>query len=89
MSQPFQDALSHAAEAPAPGVYVFMPSAAGHDAQILARKIPAAMLFVPSIKGVSHHWAEDTSEADIVLGCQALADAAETIAREAASARRG
>jgi beta-ureidopropionase / N-carbamoyl-L-amino-acid hydrolase len=38
------------------------------------------MLFVPSIKGVSHHWTEDTSEADIVLGCQALADAAEEIA---------
>ena len=43
-------------------------------------KLPAGMLFVPSIKGVSHHWAEDTSEADIVLGCQTLADAAEEIA---------
>jgi N-carbamoyl-L-amino-acid hydrolase len=42
------------------------------------------MLFVPSIKGVSHHWTEDTSEADIVLGCQALADAAEEIARQSA-----
>ena len=46
-------------------------------------KFPAAMLFVPSIKGVSHHWTEDTSEADIVLGCQVLADAAGEIALSA------
>jgi N-carbamoyl-L-amino-acid hydrolase len=82
MSQTFQDALSRAAEKRAPGAFISMPSGAGHDAQILARKLPAGMLFVPSIKGVSHHWTEDTSEADIVLGCQALADAAEEIARE-------
>ncbi|HEY6722055.1 MAG TPA: M20/M25/M40 family metallo-hydrolase, partial [Burkholderiales bacterium] len=81
MSQAFQDALSRAAEKHAPGAFISMPSGAGHDAQILARKLPAAMLFVPSIKGVSHHWTEDTSEADIVLGCQVLADAAEEIAR--------
>jgi beta-ureidopropionase / N-carbamoyl-L-amino-acid hydrolase len=81
MSQAFQDALSRAAEKHAPGAFISMPSGAGHDAQILARKLPAGMLFVPSIKGVSHHWTEDTSEADIVLGCQALADAAEEIVR--------
>ena len=84
MSQAFQDALSRAAEKHAPGAFISMPSGAGHDAQILARKLPAAMLFVPSIKGVSHHWTEDTSEADIVLGCQALADAAEEITRHGA-----
>jgi N-carbamoyl-L-amino-acid hydrolase len=81
MSQSFQDALSRAAEAHAPGMVLSMPSAAGHDAQILARKIPAAMLFVPSINGVSHHWSEDTREEDIVLGCQVLADAAQAIGR--------
>jgi beta-ureidopropionase / N-carbamoyl-L-amino-acid hydrolase len=79
MSQAFQDALSRAAERHAPGAFIAMPSGAGHDAQILARKLPAGMLFVPSIKGVSHHWTEDTREADIVLGCQVLADAAEAI----------
>jgi beta-ureidopropionase / N-carbamoyl-L-amino-acid hydrolase len=84
MSQPFQDALSRAAEKHAPGAFISMPSGAGHDAQILARKIPAAMLFVPSIRGVSHHWTEDTSDADIVLGCQALADAGEEIALKGA-----
>ncbi|MGC2343144.1 MAG: M20/M25/M40 family metallo-hydrolase, partial [Mycobacterium sp.] len=84
MSQAFQDALSRAAEKHAPGAFISMPSGAGHDAQILARKLPAAMLFVPSIKGVSHHWTEHTSEADIVLGCQALADAAAEIALQRA-----
>ena len=87
MSQAFQDALSRAAQKHAPGGFIAMPSGAGHDAQILARKLPAAMLFVPSIKGVSHHWSEDTSEADIVLGCQTFADAAEEIARNAAQTK--
>lgn len=81
MDERFRAALGEAAERHAPGKHVAMPSGAGHDAQILARKIPAAMLFVPSIGGISHHWTEDTAEADIVLGCQVLADAAETILR--------
>jgi N-carbamoyl-L-amino-acid hydrolase len=85
MSQAFQDALSRAAQKHAPDGFISMPSGAVHDAQILTRKLPAGMLFVPSIKGVSHHWTEDTSEADIVLGCQALADAAEEIALRGAS----
>jgi N-carbamoyl-L-amino-acid hydrolase len=37
------------------------------------------MMFVPSLKGISHHWAEDTTEADIVLGVQVFADAAAAI----------
>jgi N-carbamoyl-L-amino-acid hydrolase len=40
------------------------------------------MLFAPSINGVSHHWTENTKDEDIVLGCQVLADAAETIFRK-------
>ena len=82
MSHSFQDELRRAADHSAPGGAMAMPSAAGHDAQILARKIPAAMLFVPSINGVSHHWTEDTKDEDIVLGCQVLADAAEAIFRK-------
>ncbi|RBP13997.1 N-carbamoyl-L-amino-acid hydrolase [Roseiarcus fermentans] len=81
MSERLQAALTQAAEFRAPGRTIAMPSAAGHDAQILAKRIPAAMLFVPSINGVSHHWTEDTSEDDVILGCQALADAAEAIMR--------
>jgi len=75
MDQGFQAALDKAAERHAPGKHVRMPSGAGHDAQYLARKIPAAMMFVPSISGISHHWAEDTSDADIVLGARVFVDA--------------
>src|SRR5690606_6691670 len=74
MDPRFQDALEAAAEARAPGAHLRMPSAAGHDAQILAKALPAAMLFVPSIAGISHHWAEDTKDDDIVLGAQVFAD---------------
>ena len=75
----FQDALEKAAERHAPGKHVRMPSAAGHDAQIFARHVKAGMLFIPSIGGISHHYTEDTSDADIVLGAQAFADAAAEI----------
>jgi N-carbamoyl-L-amino-acid hydrolase len=34
---------------------------------------------VPSINGISHHYDENTSDEDIVLGCQVLADAADAI----------
>ena len=50
-----------------------------HDAAVLAERMPAAMLFVPSLGGVSHHWSEDTKEADIVLGAQDFAEAAHRI----------
>jgi N-carbamoyl-L-amino-acid hydrolase len=75
MDERLQAALDTAAEATAPGGHIRMPSGAGHDAQWLARKLPAAMMFVPSINGVSHHWTENTSDADIVLGAQVFADA--------------
>ena len=53
-----------------------MPSGAGHDAQYMARAMPVAMLFTPSIGGISHHWAEDTREEDLALCCRILGDAA-------------
>jgi len=31
-------------------------------------------MFIPSLKGISHHWSEDTKEDDIVLGAQVFAD---------------
>jgi beta-ureidopropionase / N-carbamoyl-L-amino-acid hydrolase len=79
MDPRFQDALEQAAERHAPGAHMRMPSAAGHDAQVLAQRVPVGMLFVPSIGGISHHWREDTKEEDIVLGCQVMATAAATI----------
>lgn len=63
-----QQALSDAAEAIAPGKALVMPSGAGHDAQVIAPHVPSAMMFVPSIGGISHHWTEDTSDEDIKLG---------------------
>jgi beta-ureidopropionase / N-carbamoyl-L-amino-acid hydrolase len=65
-------ALSGAAEALAPGAWQVMPSGAGHDAQNIARRMPASMLFVPSIGGISHHWAEDTKDEDLALGIRVL-----------------
>jgi len=75
MDPTIQAALDRAAERFAPGLHQRMPSGAGHDAQLLAKVMPAGMLFVPSIGGVSHHWSEDTAEDDIVLGCQVMAAA--------------
>ncbi len=57
-----------------------MPSGAGHDAMVMCRYMPSAMLFVPSIGGHSHTIIEDTSEEDIVLGCRVLAGAVARIA---------
>ncbi|GAC1348433.1 MAG: Zn-dependent hydrolase [Acetobacteraceae bacterium] len=74
-----QDALAGAAEALTPGRWQYMPSGAGHDAQYMARKMPAAMLFVPSIGGISHHWAEDTSDEDLAMGFRVLAEAARRV----------
>ena len=74
--------LSHietAAERHAPGNWQRMPSGAFHDAGIISASIPAAMLFIPSIGGISHDFAEDSRDEDIVLGCQVLADAAASI----------
>jgi len=50
-----------------------MPSGAGHDAMVLTRHVPTAMLFIPSIGGRSHDIAEDSDEADICLGIDVLA----------------
>jgi N-carbamoyl-L-amino-acid hydrolase len=55
------------------------PSGAGHDAMIIGRFIPAAMLFVPSIGGRSHDVSENTAGSDIVFGCEVLADAVDTL----------
>ncbi len=71
-----QAALAGAAEALAPGRWQHMPSGAGHDAQYMARVMPSAMLFVPSINGISHHWAEDTAPEDLAMGLRVLVEGA-------------
>ena len=58
--------------------------AAGHSAcraapvttpRVLATVMPAGMLFVPSIGGISHHWTENTADADIVTGAEVFVEA--------------
>jgi N-carbamoyl-L-amino-acid hydrolase len=83
MDRTVQECLAAAAEAHAPGKWIRMPSGAGHDAQILAQGLPAGMLFIPSIGGISHDIAEDTAPEDIVRGCRALATATEALLRQA------
>ncbi len=75
MDERFQSALDVAAERHAPGKHIRMPSGAGHDAQYLARIMPSVMMFVPSIGGISHHWSENTSDEDLILGAQVFTTA--------------
>jgi beta-ureidopropionase / N-carbamoyl-L-amino-acid hydrolase len=83
MDPDFQAQIEATAERYAPGMHMRMPSAAGHDAAVLSYRIPAGMMFIPSLRGISHHWSEDSKEEDIMLGAQVFADAAEHILRSA------
>ncbi len=49
-----------------------MTSGAGHDAQMIARICPTAMIFVPSVKGISHNPAEHTDPAHLAAGADVL-----------------
>lgn len=49
-----------------------MYSGAGHDAQMIARSAPAAMIFVPSHKGISHNITEYTKPTDLSNGANVL-----------------
>jgi N-carbamoyl-L-amino-acid hydrolase len=59
-----------------------MTSGAGHDAQMIARIAPAAMIFVPSIGGISHNPREHTPDADLVAGANVLLDVVSRLAAE-------
>lgn len=79
MADPLESLIeAAAAEHAAPSMR--MPSGAGHDAMVVGRFMPAGMLFIPSIGGRSHDIVEDTSEDDIVLGCEVLASVVERLA---------
>ena len=59
-----------------------IPTAAGHDAGILAAAgVPTAMLFVRNPTGVSHSPEEHAETADCLVGVSALADTLERLAR--------
>ena len=50
-----------------------MPSGAGHDAMVVGRHVPAAMIFVPSRGGISHSPEEYTHPSQLELGMRVLA----------------
>ena len=54
--------------------YIRIISGAGHDAVFINEVMPTGMLFVPSIKGMSHCPQEDTRWEDIVKGVEITAD---------------
>jgi N-carbamoyl-L-amino-acid hydrolase len=74
MNADFQDTIEAASRICAGGKSARMPSGAGHDAQVLATIMPSAMLFVPSIGGISHHWTENTADVDIVTGAEVFVE---------------
>jgi N-carbamoyl-L-amino-acid hydrolase len=51
-----------------------MTSGAGHDAQMMARIAPSAMIFVPSKGGISHNPREHTDDDQLVMGAEVLLD---------------
>ena len=61
-----------------------MVSGAGHDAQILASRYPAGMIFVPSQKGISHNVNEFTRTEDLEAGTNVLLRALLTLAESGA-----
>ncbi|CAN5560570.1 Zn-dependent hydrolase [soil metagenome] len=52
-----------------------MPSGAGHDAQVVARGAPIAMVFVPRRNGLSHNPDEYTEPAALISGANVLLQA--------------
>ena len=52
-----------------------MPSGAGHDAQEISRIAPMAMIFIPSVGGISHSPREFSRAEDVVNGANVLLNA--------------
>ena len=57
-----------------------MTSGAGHDAQMMARICPSAMIFVPSKDGISHNPKEYTEDEALVAGANILLDTVSSLA---------
>jgi N-carbamoyl-L-amino-acid hydrolase len=89
MDVSIQQAVEQASAAFAGGRSLRMPSGAGHDAQVLATVMPAGMLFVPSIGGISHHWTENTADADIVTGAEVFVEACRRLLARSSLCRSG
>jgi allantoate deiminase len=74
MDSQLQQVLAQSAQA-CGATWKFMPSGAGHDSELMARRVSTAMLFVPSVEGRSHSAAEYTTLEDAVRGATVLATA--------------
>ena len=59
-----------------------MPSGAGHDAMVMAARVPAAMLFLRSPGGISHHPDESVREEDVKAALLVGQKFLERLARE-------
>jgi len=57
-----------------------LPSGAGHDAQMMAARMPMGMIFVPSVGGISHSPKEFTEFQDCANGANALLETVLTLA---------
>ncbi len=75
-------ALEQAAEDIAPGRWRRLPSGALHDASNVAAVLPSAMIFAPSIGGISHNPNEDTRREDLSLALETLAAAVGRLSNE-------
>ncbi len=49
-----------------------MPSGAGHDAQMMNHCCPSTMIFIPSVRGISHNIEEFSKDIDVVNGANVL-----------------
>jgi hydantoinase/carbamoylase family amidase len=76
----FNDRLVVAALAAA-GTGRTLASGALHDAAEMARHVPAAMMFAPSTRGISHAKEEDTPEADLARAIDAFGRLAARVLR--------
>ena len=59
-----------------------MTSGAGQDAQMMARICPTAMIFVSSVKGISHNPEEFTREEDLIAGANVFLDVVAQLAAQ-------
>ncbi|TCW86923.1 Zn-dependent hydrolase [Burkholderia sp. SRS-46] len=83
------DCVAHVAQAAAAFGYTNerIVSGAGHDAILLARHCPTAMVFIPCVDGLSHNEAEDALPDDVTRGANVLLHA--VLARAGVAARAG
>ncbi len=74
----FEEEIVNTVQAAAEGLNLTtkrMPSGAGHDAQMMAAFCPSTMLFIPSVKGISHNVEEYSHDKDVENGANVLLNA--------------